>query len=182
MPVTRAGSRRRGRGPRAWGSPWSGEERNKGCAPPGSPSPRPNFARGARAPGEPSRCVENPGVRAEPRLGASAGGAVPALGSQEGDSRAPRRGIPELPGGGGCPRPARDRSARGNSARFRGCPWLRPDYPALGVQGPARRPLPTPSFQSWAKVQFCSSFPLPPLVSSFFSPFHPPLSPAKGHT
>lgn len=69
VPATGAGSRRPGRGPRDWGSPRRGEERNKGCAAPGSPSPRPNFARGARVPGELARCAENPGVRAEPGLG-----------------------------------------------------------------------------------------------------------------
>ena len=161
VPATGAGSRRPGWGPRDWGSPRSGEERNKGCAAPGSPSPRPNFARGARVPGEPARCAENPGVRAEPGLGGVRRRRFPPT------TPGPQEGIPELPGGNGWP--SRARRAR-CPRKLRGCPSLWLDDPALGVQGPTGRPLPPPSFQSRAKVRFCSSSPFLPPPSPPFSP------------
>ncbi|XP_032250457.1 collagen alpha-1(I) chain-like [Phoca vitulina] len=122
--VAGAGSRRPGRGLRDPGSPRSGEERNKGGAARRSPSPRPNFARGARAPGEPARCAEDPGVRAEPGLGAPAGGAFP-------DSR-PQKGIPELPGGGG-------RQSRARGRRFPRKLRALPRMPLALAQPPGAR-------------------------------------------
>lgn len=173
MPVAGAGSRRPGRGLRDPGSPRSGEERNKGCAARRSPSPRPNFARGAGAPGETARGAEDPGVGAEPGWGRPRAALSPTPGR-----RRESRSFPEAAGGRAA---CWDRASRGNSARFRGCPSPWPDHPALGVQGPAGRPLPPPSLRSRAKVDFCSpsssSYPSP---SPSFLPFLAPSEPSQG--
>lgn len=148
-----AGSRRRGWGPRDWGSSQGQGERHKGCTALGSPSPWPNFGRGACALGQPARCAENLGVWAEPGLGVS----LAAFSSRPG----PQGGIPKLPGGGG--RPSRARGPR--------CPQqLRalPRMPlALAGRGPAGHPLPLRSFQRPAKVGFGASSLLFPLLSPF---------------
>lgn len=93
-----------------------------------------------------------------------------------------RRESRSFPEAEGCRAASGDRASRGNSARFRGCPSPWPGHPAVGVQGPAGRPLPPPSLRSRAKVDFCSPSSSSSLLCLLFSSFHRLLSPAKGHT
>lgn len=83
------GPGRRGWGPGV-GAPRSRGQRRRRYPASGSRSRRPNFGRGARAPGEP-RCAESPGVPGEPGWGVRRR-RFPDPGPQEGS-------IPALPGG-----------------------------------------------------------------------------------
>lgn len=163
-----------GLGPRDWGSPRRRGERHKGCTLSGSRSPWPNFKRGACAPGEPSRCAENPGVPAEPGLGASAGGVFLDSWTPGRDPGASRRRRREASRGRGPRCPQKFRALPRMPLALAGRPRSRPSGPYGAPSSPVVFPAPGQG-GLWHLLPPPSSFSL-----SSFSPLLPSSEPNRG--
>lgn len=165
VPAPGAGLRRPGRGLRDWGSPEAARSATKDAPHQGRRPCNPTLRAAPAPPGSP------PAALRTQASGLSQGWGRRLCRRRFPRPPAPKRGSRIFPEAAGYLASHGDRAAGGNSARFRGCPSLWPDDPVLGVQGPARCPLPPPSSQSRAKVRFCSSSLLRLLL--LFFPFSP---------